>query len=73
MQLLEDKYVNKLKIIQADYPTDLERCCTKMFNYWLEIDAKASWNKLIYALKQIGLNALAEKIKKENFKAGAPE
>ena len=66
-QLLENKYVNQLKIIQTDHPTDSERCCAKLFDFWLDVDTKASWNKLIDALEQIGLNALAEKIKKDNF------
>ena len=68
VQLLEEKYANKLKIIQTDYPADAERCCTEMFNHWLNVDTKASWDKLIDALEQIGQNSLAEKIKEDNIK-----
>ena len=64
-QLLEEKYANKLKIIQKDYPVDSERCCTEMFNHWLDVDTKASWNKLIDSLEQIGQNSVAEKIKED--------
>ena len=65
IQLLEEKYVHKLKIIKEDHPADTERCCTEMFKYWLDVDTKASWNKLIDALKQIAQNTLAEKIKED--------
>ena len=34
-----------------------------MFNYWLDVDKTASWDKLIAALKHISQVALAEKIK----------
>ena len=68
VHLLEEKYADKLKIIRTDFPTDSERCCTEMFNHWLNVDTKASWNKLINALEQIEQNAVAEKIKEDIIK-----
>ena len=68
IQLLEEKYVYKLNIIKENYPADIDKCCTEMFKYWLDVDTKASWDKLIDALEHIGQNALAERIKEDVFK-----
>ena len=64
MQLLEEKYVHQIYIIQKNYPTDIRKCCAKMFQYWLEVDTGASWDKLIKALEKIEQISLAEDIKK---------
>ena len=68
IQLLQEKYVYKLKIIKENYHGDIERCCAEMFKYWLDVDTKASWDKLIDALERIEQNALAETIKEDVFK-----
>ena len=68
IELLEEKYVDKLNIIKGNYRDDIERCCTEMLKYWLDVDTKATWDKLIDALEHIGQNALAEKIKEDVFK-----
>ena len=65
LQLLD---INQLDIIQKNYPTDTERCCTEMLKYWLNVDTEASWDKLINALEQIGQNSLAQKIKQDILK-----
>ena len=36
-----------------------------MFKYWLQVDVNASWHKLMRALRHIGHDTLAEKIKDE--------
>ena len=58
--------VRKLNTIETEHSTDLNKCCTKMFNLWLEKQPAASWNQLIEALRQPGieLGALANKIEK---------
>ena len=68
LQLLQEKYTDKLDVIQANYPTKVEDCCDKMFQHWLEVDTEASWNKLIDALEDIHQNALAKKIREEILK-----
>ena len=68
IQLLEEKYVHKLKIIKENNRGDIEKCCTEMLDYWLDVDIKASWDKLIDALECIGQNTLAERIKEDVFK-----
>ena len=68
IQLLEEKDVHKLNIIKEDHPVGTEKCCTEMFKYWLDVDTKASWDKLIDTLECIGQNSLAETIKEDVFK-----
>ena len=65
VQLLEQQYIDNLKIIQQKHPSDVNRCCTEMIQYWLAEDAEASWEKLIVALKQIGQVALAQVIEED--------
>ena len=52
-----------LDVIEENHRYDVKTCCTEMFKYWLSVDTKASWNKLIEALEMIDENALAEKIR----------
>ena len=60
---LLDPDVDELDTIEAG-SSDLNKCCTKMFQLWLKKQPTASWNQLIEALKQPGINlgALASKI-----------
>ena len=55
--------VKELDTIEAGY-SDLNMRCTKMFQLWLNKQPTASWNQLIEALKQPGINlgALASQI-----------
>ena len=64
VELLNPDKLKKLDIIKCDYPGLTETCCTEMFKYWLQVDADASWHKLLKALKYIGHDTLAEKINK---------
>ena len=61
IQLLQEKDTDKLDVIQANHPNKVEDCCDEMFQYWLEVDTEANWNKLIDALEHIHQNATAEK------------
>jgi len=60
--LLESKYENYLKTIEADEKNS-RACCRKMFDKWLNTDPLASWDKVIEALTLIGLNNVASDIK----------
>ena len=64
IELLDFKDVEKLDTIEAEHPSDLNKCCIKMFNLWLKKQPTASWNQLIEALRQPGidLGTLASKI-----------
>ena len=70
MQLLNGEQAKKLNVIQSDHPGDSEKCCTAMFNYWLQVDTTASWDKLIMALIHIGKHVLADTIKKMTTEEG---
>ena len=64
IELLDSNDVEELDTIEAEHPSDLTKCCTKMFQLWLKKQPTASWNQLIEALKQTGINlgTLAGKI-----------
>ena len=63
-ELFDFKDVEELNIIEAEHPSDYKKCCTNMFNLWLKKQPTASWNQLIGALRQPGieLGTLASKI-----------
>ena len=65
VQLLNEEQAKKLNVIQSDHPKDSDKCCTVLFNYWLEVDITASWDKLIIALRHIGKDVLADTIKRK--------
>ena len=64
IELLDSDDVKDLDKIEAEYKLDLDKCCTKMFQLWLEKQPTASWSQLIEALRQpdIELHSLATKI-----------
>ena len=64
VQLLNEEQVKKLNVMQSDHPGDSEKCCTALFNHWLQVDTTASWDKLMMALIHIGKDVLADTIKK---------
>ena len=55
---------NKLDMIKNDEKQSLSGHCDAMFALWLEIDPDASWNKLIAALREISLKAIASDLTK---------
>ena len=55
IELLDSSDVEELDTIEAEYPTDHKKCCTKMFSLWLRKQPTASWNQLIDALRQPGI------------------
>jgi len=64
VELLEADDVATLNAIRSEHPSDLSTCCTKMFTIWLDKQPTATWNQLIEALRQPGieLNGLATEI-----------
>ena len=53
---LLDPDIEELEMIEAECSSDLNKCCHKMFQLWLKKQPTASWNQLIEALKQPGIN-----------------
>ena len=67
VQLFDDKDVKVLTSIEVDYRGDVDACCTKMFERWLEIVPNASWSQLINGLKapNVKLHKLANDLSTE--------
>ena len=62
IQLLDDKHVKKLNSIQENHQNSVDRCCTDMFQTWLDTSPLASWNEFFIALKAVELYELITKI-----------
>ena len=64
IELLDSTDYENLDTIEAEHPSDLNKCCTKMFKLWLKKQPTASWHQLIESLRQPGieLGTLASKI-----------
>ena len=64
IELLGSSDIGELNTIEVEYPSDLNKCCIKMFDLWLRKQPTASWNQLIEALRQPGieLDTLGSKI-----------
>ena len=62
--LLDTRDEMKINIIETNNITrGVETCCRKMFDEWLNYDG-ISWDQLVQALREIGLNYQASEIKK---------
>ena len=63
IELLDYNDVGELNTIEAEHSSVLNKC-TKMFDLWLKKQPTASWNQLIEALRQPGIEmgTLASKI-----------
>ena len=55
---------NDLKVIETNYPQDVERCLRECLASWLTHDIKATWNKLAIAAGEIEENSVATYISK---------
>ena len=62
LELLEPEDEKSLNEISFNNPSDVSECCKEMFQLWLRKCTNATWNVLIQALKEIGLNNLATTI-----------
>ena len=64
IELLSNEDVEELSTIRNNHPIDAGTCCTEMFQLWLKKEPKATWKKLMEALKAPGIemNQLANKI-----------
>ena len=63
VELLDFNGIEELNTTEAEYSSDLNKCCTKMFHLWLKKQPTASWNQLVEALRQpsVDLGTLASK------------
>ena len=49
-----------VNVIKENHPNDNDKCCTEMFNKWLQQRSDASWFQLGEALTNTGLNTAAK-------------
>ena len=47
---LLDLNSRELRAIEGAYPTNLNWCCNKMLEKWLEVDPYATWKKILEAI-----------------------
>ena len=64
MELLNDSDTNKLETIRKDHPNDNEKCCSQMFQLWLNntTGPGVSWDNLINSLKRIKMAKVAQEV-----------
>ena len=55
---------NELDVIKIDKRHSVFECCDAMFALWLQRDTKASWKRLINALREISMDVLADELAK---------
>ena len=67
IQLFNNSQLPKLEEIRATYSSDRRGGCFEMLKYWLRITPEATWDNLIHALRQPGLElfSLADDVEKE--------
>ena len=62
LQLL-DCEVGVLDVIKCDNPQNNEACCRNMLMEWLHRQPNASWDQLVLALSNVGMNVVADQVK----------
>ncbi|XP_065901976.1 CARD- and ANK-domain containing inflammasome adapter protein-like isoform X2 [Dysidea avara] len=66
IQLLDDGVgPGVLDLIKADHHNDNNTCCNEMFVTWLQMEPNATWSQLVSTLTKIGMNSVAEDLKKQ--------
>lgn len=64
LQLLEESTsVRILNEIEHNCPNNVWKCCTKVFEKWLEQQPNANWDQLLTALNNIDMKSVAEQIR----------
>ena len=61
LKILNQNRESRLAKIKDD-ENDVQACCRKMLGDWLSTEELPTWDKIIYGLKAIGLNYVANSI-----------
>ena len=64
LELLDSS--SHLEVIKANNQNDMQSCCQKMFQRWLDVKPDASWSVLVIALKSIEMTTAADAISKQH-------
>ena len=59
---------DKLREIENEHPTDIERCKVEAVNIWLRSTPGASWRHIVTALREVGEITTAERIELKHVK-----
>ena len=63
VQLLSDQHQNQINIIKANHHGDVEKCCSSLFNIWIQLQpGDATWRALIEAIRNAHLTNEANEI-----------
>ena len=54
--LLEEEQEADLKVIGTTYGNDVKKCCVAMFRFWVDTHPKATWHRLVTALRSPGVD-----------------
>ena len=63
LELLDSNAAVALEKIKANHPNDVDKCCTEMFQKWLECKPDANWDQLVSVLTKVGLMTAANNIR----------
>ena len=58
--IMLDLPVSELNAIAMGNPTNVKWCCNAMLEKWIEIDATASWEKILAAINSSAVTAKCE-------------
>ena len=61
--LLPGRGGNKIKILNQNYPRDIQSCFNNFFQEWSQVEEEATWQKLIDSLINTEMPVLANTIK----------
>ena len=63
-QLLGPHLAHEVRIITANHPNDVVKCCECVLRKWLDTTDNANWNQLIKALRSpsVQLNSFASQL-----------
>ena len=64
---MDQKDIKVLSTIETNHQGDVEMCCIKLFEQWLDIVPTANWGQLITGLNapSVNLRKLADKLTRQ--------
>jgi len=57
-----DLPIGTLNNIEARWPTNVEECCNRMLEKWVEVDTKASWKKMCEVIESPAVSSNGKKV-----------
>jgi len=57
--ILTESQKTHLQLIRSNHGSDVKRCCSEMFDYWINSRPWCNWSDLVKALKSPGVDLIA--------------